>query len=365
MTLLLPILLAAGGGDAAAVTLEPSKVDRRWVPLEWKTDASPGVVTDAQGRTYAAQAEGGTLRWLVPHVPAGERMTFTLGGGKGKWDTVSLKETPGKYISFTGASGEITRYYFGPPHGGMHDKPFYYPWMVHGVNVSRSHPIEEREGESKDHPHHMSIYHTHGAVNGKDYWHKSPIKHKRVVLREEGPVFGRLVVEHQWGPSLTEVQDVRIYNIPGGDAIGDWHITLTANEEVVMGKTKEGGFAIRVTTGLTKKNVTLVDAKGNTGEPAIRADRAPWVNYDGTVDGKKVGVTLMNHPGSFRHPTTWHVRNYGCFSANPFFVAGDHKMAKGDSITIRFRLYGHGGDVKEGRVADVYAGYAETKLAVK
>ena len=349
------------------LTLQASKVDRRWVALEYPAKRGKSRVVDLDtGKPVRIQYDDreGIVRWLVKHVPAGKTKKYVIQMGRDpERYGVVFKEVKGKYISIAGSGGEITRYYFGPPHGGMHDKPFFYPWNVQGVNVARSFPIEDRKGESKDHKHHMSIYHTHGDVNGKDYWHKAPIKHKRVVKRESGLLSARLVVEHAWGTALTERQDVRIYDV-GKDALGDWTVTLTANEPVEFGKTKEGGFAIRVTSGLTRKNVKMVDAKGNKGEPAIRKDRAPWVDYSGTVDGKKVGVALMNHPGSFRHPTTWHVRAYGCFSANPFFVVGKHKLAKGESITLRFRLYGHGGNASEGKVAAVYAGYTEAKLTL-
>ena len=46
--------------------------------------------------------------------------------------------------------------------------------------------------------------------------------------------------------------------------------------------------------------------------------KASWVDYQGPVDGKKVGIAILNHPSSFRYPTFWHVRTYGLFAANPF-----------------------------------------------
>ena len=48
------------------------------------------------------------------------------------------------------------------------------------------------------------------------------------------------------------------------------------------------------------------------------AQRAPWVDYHGPIDGHTVGIAIFNHPSSFRYPTYWHVRTYGLFAANPF-----------------------------------------------
>ena len=63
---------------------------------------------------------------------------------------------------------------------------------------------------------------------------------------------------------------------------------------------------------------------------------AAWVDYHGPIDGKTVGIAILNHPSSFRYPTHWHVRTYGLFAANPFglheFPGG--KKADG-TLTLR------------------------------
>ena len=77
---------------------------------------------------------------------------------------------------------------------------------------------------------------------------------------------------------------------------------------------------------------------------------------------------MLNHPSSFRFPTYWHVRTYGLFAANPFgwhdFERSDqhdgsHTLASGESITLSYRFLFHRGDDKVGKVAEVFAGYAE------
>ncbi|HEY3284360.1 MAG TPA: DUF6807 family protein, partial [Armatimonadota bacterium] len=78
---------------------------------------------------------------------------------------------------------------------------------------------------------------------------------------------------------------------------------------------------------------------------------------------------IMDHPDSFRHPTPWHVRDYGLFAANPFGLhdfdaakpehAGDFVLEKGKSVLFRYRLYPHKGDESESHVAEVYAGYSQ------
>jgi hypothetical protein len=88
------------------------------------------------------------------------------------------------------------------------------------------------------------------------------------------------------------------------------------------------------------------------------------------VGGKTVGIAMFDHPGNPRHPTTWHVRDYGLFAANPFGIhdfekkekgAGDLTIPAGKSITFRYRFYIHPGTTEEARVAEKYADYAKSK----
>ena len=78
---------------------------------------------------------------------------------------------------------------------------------------------------------------------------------------------------------------------------------------------------------------------------------------------------MLNHPGSFRHPTPWHVRTYGLFTANPFGLSqlkvqeasGAMTLKKGGKITLRHRFIFHNGDEKSAKIADAFAEYAKEK----
>ena len=52
-------------------------------------------------------------------------------------------------------------------------KPILYPVIgPNDIPMTRRYPIEEAgEGEAKDHPHHASLWYTHGEVNGISFWH--------------------------------------------------------------------------------------------------------------------------------------------------------------------------------------------------
>jgi hypothetical protein len=161
-----------------------------------------------------------------------------------------------------------------------------------------------------------------------------------------------------------------------GAPLLDWETQVLAKEgELTFGDTKEGTMAIRL-----NETMRLKPNKENAGKPGghivtsegVRdgetwGRQARWVDYHGPVEGKIVGVAILDHPSNPRHPTWWHVRDYGLFAANPFGIhdfekkpagVGDLAVPAGGSTTFRYRFVFHAGDEKEGRVAEHFARYA-------
>jgi len=75
-----------------------------------------------------------------------------------------------------------------------------------------------------------------------------------------------------------------------------------------------------------------------------------------------------------RHPTTWHVRDYGLFAANPFGLhdfnpkqnprgKGDLTVPEGETVTFRYRLFFHAGTPDEARIAEVWQAFAAPPVA--
>ena len=354
------------------LTLQPAPENRRFVVVEQIIPesqlAAPYIVHDSKtGQVLASQWESAdgksTLRFVVPSLEANQSRAFTI-------EHATDQHVPGNFLlkdnngalAISTATRQITTYHYGP-WAAQFKKPFFYPVIAHGVQVTRGAPMQPKPGEETDHPHHTSLFFAHGEVNGKDYWSKLPISHTRFLKQSSGPVYARLIAENAWGADVVETQDITIYDA-GEDVLMDWVISLKAtNGPVHLGKTKEGGFGPRVATGLTAKGGgQMMDGKGNKGEPAIRADNAAWADDYGAVDGQPVGIAIMNHPSSFRFPTNWHVRDYGLFVANPFFMQGEYQLTPDKPITLKYRLYIHGGDPAAGKVQEVYAGYTNAQV---
>jgi hypothetical protein len=111
----------------------------------------------------------------------------------------------------------------------------------------------------------------------------------------------------------------------------------------------------------------IVNSEG-IRDGATWGKRARWVDYHGPVGDRIVGVAIFDHPQNPRHPTWWHVRDYGLFAANPFGIhdferkppgTGDMLIPAGQSVTFRYRFYLHPGNEIQGRVAERYQEYVD------
>jgi hypothetical protein len=282
---------------------------------------------------------------------------------------------------------EIEGQLFGEYHYREVSRPFIYPLLgPGGVKMTRSWPMAEEEGEAQDHPHHKSWWYAHGAVNGHDFWSESQNAGTTVHVdflelssgRESGVMrtSNRLVAK-DGTVVCTDERTLRVYNRLD-DRMFDFEITIRATHgDVTMGDTKEGTMAVRLA-----ETMRLKPNQANAGKPTghivnsegVRdgetwGKRAAWVDYYGPVEGRTMGLAIFDHPGNPRHPTWWHVRDYGLFGANPFGIhdfekrpagAGDMRVPAGESVTFRYRFYLHRGDEKEANVARHYEEYANT-----
>lgn len=265
-------------------------------------------------------------------------------------------------------------------HTKSKSKPILWPIVgPTGKSVTRGYPMKAAtDTERADHPHHRSLWFTHGDVNGTSYWHEEKrsgsIVHKE-FLKVEGGERATITTRNDWVAPDGSVPctDLRTI-VMGADQDRRWidfEITITAGDEkVVFGDTKEGSFGIRV-AGTMKVEAEngghIVNNKGDRDKDTW-GKQASWVDYHGPVGEETLGIAILNHPTSFRFPTYWHVRTYGLFAANVFGIHnfenneerdGSHTLAPGESITFRYRVLLHKGDEKEGMIAESFVDYAK------
>jgi len=218
-----------------------------------------------------------------------------------------------------------------------------------------------------DHPHHKGLWLSIDEVNGERFWaEKAPIVNVSVKSENSGTAAAVVVVNNHWQNSKTqavELNETTRITIHANRLL-TYDITLTAAEkDVTFEDTKEGLLGFRVAPSMKEKNGGhVVSSDGQTGTKDCWGKPFAWIDYFGTVDGKTVGVTLMDHPNNFR-PSRYHVRDYGLFSISPFgeksYTNGANEakpltLKKGESVHLVYGVYFHDGDTTEAHVADAY-----------
>jgi Methane oxygenase PmoA len=276
--------------------------------------------------------------------------------------------------------------------GEKYPKPFLAPLRTAtGIVVTRHYPMQSLPGESRDHPHHRGLWIGYGNVNGINFWEneldipntdpETPKEQGRIVLQKLGALTpgeksGEIVATFDWrAPDavvlLEERRIMTFYADPDLRTV-DVDATLTARREVRFADTKEGFFAIRLADSMAGKNSGMMtNSSGDHTEKNVWGRRADWVDYDGTVNGQKVGIVIFDHLDNYNHPPRWHSRDYGLFAVNPFGVKdfepnsgehGGHTLARGESLRFRYRVIVLPGDTPKQKIADWYAKYTEEKV---
>ena len=278
------------------------------------------------------------------------------------------------------------------------NKPFLWPvFGPTGGAMTRAYPMKTVAGEQHDHPHHRGIYFGSEGINGFDTWHE------RATFEEPGvkPDYAKLRLARLGATKHREFRELKAdatqavivttddylgadgkvafsderrirFQMSGETMLIDFDIEFIASAGAVkFSDVKDAGFSIRVPTSMavdSKQGGRIITSEGIADTKAW-GTRARWVDYQGPVEGKALGIAMLNHPSSFRHPTPWHVRTYGLFTANPFGTRsldktapdGAHTLAAGERLALRHRLILHSGDEKSARLAEAFEAYAREK----
>ena len=258
--------------------------------------------------------------------------------------------------------------------GADRSKPVFYP--VHGpgqIRMTRDFPFKkDTPGEKHDHPHHESLWYTHGDVNGVDFWSvaKRAGKIRQTGIRIENDT---IRTTDDWlGPDgkrvCTDERTIKFSVLPGGARMIDFTITIKASDgELTFGDTKEGSMGIRTHPSLrVDKGASAVNSAGDKGK-SVWGKAAKWVDYRGEIDGKPAGVAIFDHPTNPRHPSTWHARDYGLVAANPFGLSYFNKAKKGtgnmtvktgENVSFRYAFLFHRGSGEKKPVEDLYQAWS-------
>ncbi len=320
----------------------------------------PLQLVPENGAPWPVQTDGNALITLCPALRAGETVQLRLETAP-ETPGVKLRENSGA-LTLALPDGEFGVYHFG------NDAPRPYLWPLRGPEgheLTRAFPMENRDGEKHDHPHHRSLWTAFDEVNGVNNWHEEApfgfTRHEAFAEQSSGPVFGGFTAQNRWEdpsgkPFLREIRRLRVYNVGGAVRLFDYGITWQAEfGDVTFNDTKEAGvIAFRVATSMDgARGGVISNSEGGRGEKECWGQRAAWCDYAGQVgEGENAawqGIAVFSDPQNFDAPPRWHVRDYGLFAVNPFsngsFTDGEKTpftLQNGVSVSFDFRVLLHG-----------------------
>jgi hypothetical protein len=258
--------------------------------------------------------------------------------------------------------------------------PILWPLMAaDGAGMTRDFPMSsDTPGERRDHPHHRSMWFTHGDVNGIDFWHKGgTVVHQEFLKLQDGE---QAVIEsvNLWvdGDGNKVLKERRRMSFGSADTMRwvDVDLVLSADfGNVIFGDTKEGSFAVRVAESMkvdARKGGKIMNSEGKSDLLAW-GQRAAWVNYTGPVNDKTYGIAMFCHPSSFNYPNRWHVRTYGLFAANPFgersFTGSQEtpeviKLEPSEQLRLCYRVLLHMGITDKEKLDEIFQEFSEIEL---
>jgi hypothetical protein len=316
------------------------------------------------------------LRNLIQHV--GLSITTTILAHAG---VVIEHNTESATVKVSIGGEHFTTYHY----GSGHHVPFLWPVIAEGgVGVTRNFPMGKDEPAVEDHPHHLSLYLTYGALNGYDFWHAGRGRPGTIrttgIQTGQGDGFAWIRAHHHWVADagekivMEEIRELRFHDSPAAARVFDFISTFKATHgDVTFGDTKEAMLAVRVRPEIDgERGGTLTNAEGRQGEAKVYGTPSPWMDYTGTIKGHgKRGIAIFDHPGNFR-PGYWHVRDYGLASINPFGRRavgggenGAHTIPDGESLTLRYRFLVHSGTPEEADIAAHHARYVADESVKK
>ena len=270
------------------------------------------------------------------------------------------------------------------------NKPYLWPiYGPTGKSMTRAYPMQNVPGEKQDHPHHRGLNFGHQSINGSNTWAEKAtygekakpeslallgsIKHSRFgTLKGGSTAVIEAYADYVTSEGKKTVSEKRVmtFMVEGDTRIIDVDIDLIAsNGDAVVGDEKDAGLSIRVPHSMSvdaKEGGQIINANGDKDADAW-GKRATWCDFHGPVEGEHLGIAMLNHPASFRHPTPWHARTYGLFTANAFGLSslkiqaesGEMTLKQDERIKLRHRFIFHKGDEKAGKIAEAFEKYAK------
>jgi hypothetical protein len=323
---------------------------------------------------YSPGAASGTLWWLMPPGPKGQRrFRLTIDTGPGPPQPAMSVRATGGYYDVAEDSLPVLRY----NHGAVPVPEGTQKHFAEGESYERGdyiHPLYGPAGEvltddyPHDHPHHRGVWWTWpltrwGGEIG-DIWAVVKVHARPVAVHHgAGEVLARIEAENVWKwadgtPVVREEVAIHAFRQTGGNRYVDVDLRLTGlvDDVAIGGRPGKGygGFAVRFAPGEDQRIVVH-------GDPEGTSVRRAWVDYSSvpSASSKRIGIALFEHPTNPDYPSE--IQQYANLNCVMAAFPGDRQVTlpKDRPLELRQRIWIRAGQVDEQTLGNVWTAYAQ------
>ncbi|HET6976415.1 MAG TPA: PmoA family protein [Pyrinomonadaceae bacterium] len=382
---LLALLLNSTGASTAsrkiAVTVSAGQWDRHNTivsfPFKSKKEDT-GYLVDDQGASIPLQLDGTTATFVLPDLKAGKSISFQLRYGAKVGSAVELTRVQNR-LEIKDRGQQVLSFVAEP---GSLPSPDIKPVFLRGGYI---HPVFTPKGTvvtddyPSDHYHHHGIWFawTKTEFEGKhpDFWNVGDgtgrVDFVKVGKTWSGPVhagftsFQNYVALTGAEPktALNEEWEVKVYSLGGAQApyfLFDIVATqqCASTSPLILDEYRYGGMGVRGNREWKDKSkVSFLTSEGKTRADG-NATRGRWCHIGGPVDGKQVGIAILDHPSNFRAPAPMRLN-----PDDPFFNYAPSQMGRfeidpGKQFVLRYRYVISDGPADTKLLEQLWSDYA-------
>lgn len=382
-----------------ATTARTNFIAEASLPGESETAGDWQMIDAADGAATPAQIDDTTgtprVAWHVAALTAGEERAYELRPAADAPDpdrgiVLDDQAENGRVVVYYGGLLQ-TIYHYGMPNYRPRFAPNVAPSGRPNSGVSTmdgSQPKSITDDGPPDHTWHRSLWYACGDLNGVDFYLEPAgmnigygphvgtgygrIMHRSFDWVTSGPVWGGFQQRTQWvAPDgrvlLDDVRRFRMFRLRGRQRLWDIEADFTPHDEpVTFGQTNENALPLMRVADIIDEwdGGTMSISTGATGSPNCFGQRAEWADCSGPftrAPGREeeiYGIAMLDHPSNRNHPNAWFVRGYGPIGANLPYFDGALTLARGETWSMRHRMFIHQGYAAEGGVAVRFDEYA-------
>lgn len=390
------VFLAGNSARAASalvnVRVSAGKFDRENVAvssLHPGFSNAPGIVVKSAGVAVPSQlGEDGRVHFVVEKLAAGASADFEI--------TAATDSAEGAASSRMKVERAGTTLAFRPSDAAANPRP----WMAYQAEPGEFprtdikpifkrggylHPIATPSGKvvtddfPPNHVHHHGVWWawTSTVFDGRkpDFWNmgdgKGRVEFESVDQTWSGAVHGGFRTRHRY-VDLTSGQPVTVLNeawrvTAFAPKAGSryWMFDLVAehrcatDKELKLPEYRYGGVGLRGNWAWNGEGKALfLTSDGETDRVKGNTARGRWCDMGGMLDGERVGIAILCHPGNFRAPQPMRLH-----PTEPFFnfapqQAGNMAIQPGETFVAQYRFVVHDGAPDRAELDRLWNDYA-------